>query len=207
MRAQLSLAARVTIAIVLGAIGLGVLHSRRGFDRLTRARRTLESGQVDAALTWDPNIGIIQKSGGTVIATTKSLGMITGGVWVGQQALSREKPEVLQAFLRVWRKAQHDYAKDPKKVRQYEAARIGQSAAEFDALIARQTASHPSFEQLTTADFMGAPGKELDSRLMKHLQGIAAFLVSEKRIKEAPSDWKKMFNTTPMLQVIAGEKK
>lgn len=165
------------------------------------------AGHVDAALTWEPNIGIIQKSGGTVIATTKSLGMITGGVWVGQQALSREKPEVLQAFLRVWRQAQHDYAKDPKKVRQYEAARIGQSAAEFDALIARQTASHPSFEQLTTADFMGAPGKELDSRLMKHLQGIAAFLVSEKRIKEAPSDWKKMFNTTPMLQVIAGEKK
>jgi aliphatic sulfonates family ABC transporter substrate-binding protein len=165
------------------------------------------AGQIDAAFTWEPNIGIIEKNGGTVLATTKSLGMITGGVWVAQNALSQEKPETLQAFLRAWREAQRDYLANPKNVRQYEATRIGQTPDEFDALIARQTASNPSFEQLITADFMGAPGKELDSRLMKHLQGIAAFLVSEKRIKEVPKEWTKLFNTAPLLKTMAAEKK
>lgn len=163
-------------------------------------------GQIDAAVTWEPNVGIMEKAGARTIATTRSLGMITGGVWVGQQDLSRKNGEVLQAFLRAWRQAQRDYAANPKAVRQYEAKRIGQTPEEFDALIARQSVSNPSFEELLTADFMGAPGKELDSRLMKHLQGIGAFLVSEQRIKEAPKDWAPLFNTAPIQKLIASEK-
>lgn len=164
------------------------------------------AGQIDAAVTWEPNVGIIEKAGAHPIATTRSIGMITGGVWVGQQELSRNNGDTLQSFLRAWRQAQRDYVKNPKAVRQYEAKRIGQSAEEFDALIARQSASNPSFEELLTADFMGAPGKELDSRLMKHLQGIGAFLVSEQRIKVAPKDWASIFNTAPIQKVIASEK-
>ena len=164
------------------------------------------AGQVDAALTWEPSIGLIEKAGAKTLATTRSLGMITGGVWVGQKSLSRDNPETLQAFLRAWRQAQRDYAKDTKKVRQYEAARVGQSAEEFDALVARQSVSHPTFEQTLTADFLGVPGKEADSRLMKHLQGIAAFLVSEQRIKEAPKDWAGLFNTAPIRKALAAEK-
>lgn len=165
------------------------------------------AGQIDAAVTWEPSIGMIEKSGARAIATTKSLGMITGGVWVGQQDLSRKRPEVLHAFLVAWRQAQRDYAADPKNARQYEARRIGQTPEEFDALIARQSAINPGFEEQLTADFMGAPGKELDSRLMKHLQGIGAFLVSEKRIKETPKDWSGLFNTAPIRAVLAAEKK
>lgn len=164
------------------------------------------AGQIDAALTWEPNIGLIEKAGAKTIATTKSLGMITGGVWVGQQDLSRKTPEVLQAFLRAWRQAQRDYAANPKNVRQYEAKRIGQSPDEFDALVARQTVSNPGFEDQLTADFMGAPGKELDSRLMQHLQGIGAFLVSEQRIKETPRNWAGLFNTAPIRAALAAEK-
>ncbi|MDX5629544.1 MULTISPECIES: NrtA/SsuA/CpmA family ABC transporter substrate-binding protein [unclassified Brenneria] len=164
------------------------------------------AGQIDAAVTWEPNVGIIEKAGALPIATTRSLGMITGGVWVGQQDLSRNNAEVLQAFLRAWRQAQHDYVVNPKAVRQYEAKRIGQTPEEFDALIERQSVENPSFEKVLTADFMGAPGKELDSRLMKHLQSIGAFLVSEQRIKETPKDWASLFNTGPIQKVIASEK-
>ena len=164
------------------------------------------AGQIDAAVTWEPNVGLMEKAGARSIATTRSLGMITGGVWVGQQELSRKNGEVLQSFLRAWRQAQRDYIANPKTIRQYEAKRIGQSPEEFDALIARQSASNPSFEEQLTADFMGAPGKELDSRIMKHLQGIGAFLVSEQRIKEAPKDWIPLFNTAPIQKIIASEK-
>lgn len=165
------------------------------------------AGQIDAAVTWEPNIGLIEKSGAKTIATTKSLGMITGGVWVGQKDLSRNTPETLQAFLRAWRQAQRDYAANPKAVRQYEAKRIGQDPAEFDALIARQSVNNPSLEDQLTADFMGAPGKELESRLMKHLQSIGAFLLAEQRIKETPKDWSGLFNTAPIRSVLAAEKK
>ncbi len=165
------------------------------------------AGQVDAALTWEPNVGLMEKAGAQPIATTRSLGMITGGIWVARQAFTRDNPDTVQAFLKTWRDAQKAYAANPSTVRQYEAKRVGQTAPEFDALIARQTASHPSFEQLLTADFMGPPGKELDSRLMKHLQGIGAFLVAEKRISAAPADWTRLFNTRPMQEFLRAEKK
>lgn len=165
------------------------------------------AGQIDAAFTWEPNIGAIEASGGKVIATTRSLGTLTGGIFVAQQALHKTNPETLHAFLRAWREAQRAYAKDPKGVRQFEAKRVNQTPEQFDALIARQSASHPSFEELLTADFMGTPGKEGDSRLMKHFQGIGAFLVGEKRISALPSDWSRLFNTRPLQAVLAAEKK
>ncbi|MFN9807168.1 MAG: aliphatic sulfonate ABC transporter substrate-binding protein [Betaproteobacteria bacterium] len=165
------------------------------------------AGQVDAAFTWEPNVGLMEKSGGRVIATTRSLGMITGGIWVARQAFTKDNPESVQAFLRAWREAQRVYAANPQTVRQFEAKRVNQTSQEFDELIARQSASHPTFEQLLTADFMGPPGKELDSRLMRHLQGIGNFLLGEKRINAVPSDWTKLFNTQPIQTFLAAEKK
>ena len=165
------------------------------------------AGQVDAALTWEPNVGLMEKAGARPIASTQSLGMITGGIWVARQAFTKDNPETVQAFLKVWRDAQKAYANNPGGVRQYEAKRVGQTAQEFDALIARQTASHPTFEQLLSADFMGPPGKELDSRLMKHLQGIGVFLAAEKRISAAPSEWTRLFNTRPLQEFLRTEKK
>lgn len=160
------------------------------------------AGQIDAAFTWEPNIGAIEKEGGKVLATTRSLGMITGGVWVGQKALYADRRETLLAFMRAWNQAQKDYEANPEKVRAAEASRLGMSAAEFDALVARQSVIHPTLEQQLTADFMGEPGKELDSRLMKHLQGIGDFLVAQKRIEALPADWLGLFNTAPMVEVL-----
>ena len=165
------------------------------------------AGHIDAALTWEPNVGLMEKAGARTIATTQSLGMLTGGIWVARQDFTKENADTVQAFLKSWREAQRAYAANATDVRQYEAKRVGQSAAEFDALIARQTASHPSFEQQLTADFMGLPGKEADSRLMKHLQGIGTFLVAEKRIGAAPSDWSRIFNTQPIQNFLKAEKK
>lgn len=164
------------------------------------------AGQIDAALTWEPNVGLMEKAGARTVATTRSLGMITGGIWVARQAFTKENPATLQQFLKTWRQAQARYAENPAEVRQYEAKRIGQTAQEFDALIARQTASHPSFEQLLTADFMGPPGHEANSRLMKHLRAIGDFLVAEKRIDAAPADWLRLFNTRPIQDYLKSEK-
>lgn len=165
------------------------------------------AGQIDAAFTWEPNIGVIEASGGRVIATTRSIGTLTGGIWVAQQSLSKANPQALQSFLRAWREAQAAYAKDARAVRQFEAKRVNQTPEQFDALIERQSASHPSFEALLTAEFMGPPGRELESRLMKHFQGIGAVLIGEKRISAAPSDWSRLFNTRPLQDALAAEKR
>lgn len=161
------------------------------------------AGQVDAALTWEPNIGIIEREGARTLATTRSLGMITGGIWVSRQAFTREQPETVQRFLKAWRLAQQAYEGAPREVRQYEAARVKQSADEFDALIARQTARHPGFEAQLTADVLGAPGQELDAGFVRHLRGIGDFLLAEKRIQALPADWRGLINTRPLQQFLA----
>jgi aliphatic sulfonates family ABC transporter substrate-binding protein len=161
------------------------------------------AGQIDAAFVWEPNIGAIERSGAKPIATTKSLGMITGGVWVARKAFAAQSPDTVQRFLRAWDQAQKDYKADPANVRQYEAKRVDLPADQFAKLIEGQTASHPTFGEVLTADFMGPPGKEMDSRLMKHLHGIAAFLVAEKRIQAAPSNWPDIFNTKPIQAYLA----
>lgn len=156
------------------------------------------AGQIDAALTWEPAIGEIEQQGARTLATTRSLNMITGGYWVGHQRFSREQPEALQAFLAAWNEAQQDYAADPARVRRYEAERIGQTPEQFDALIERQSASHPSLTEQVTPDYLGQPGEQLNSRLMAHFQSIGRFLVAQERISAVPSDWSGLFNPQPV---------
>lgn len=161
------------------------------------------AGQIDAAFVWEPNIGVIERSGARPIATTDSLHMITGGVWVARKPFVSDNAETVRRFLTAWREAQKDYKANPKEVRQYEAKRVNMPPDQFDKLIEGQTATNPDFEDVLTAGFMGPPGKEIDSRLMKHLQGIAAFLVDEKRIPGPPSNWPGIFNTKPIQELLA----
>ena len=160
------------------------------------------AGQIDAAFVWEPNIGAIERAGARPIATTKSLNMITGGVWVARKPFVAGNAETVRRFLTAWRQAQKDYKANPKDVRQYEAKRVNMTPEDFDKLIEGQSATNPDFEEILTAAFMGPPGKEIDSRLMKHLQGIAAFLVEEKRIPAPPENWPGIFNTKPIQSLL-----
>jgi taurine transport system substrate-binding protein len=161
------------------------------------------AGQIDAAFVWEPNIGAIERAGAKPIATTKSLNMITGGVWVARKPFVSDNAETVRRFLTAWRQAQKDYKANPKEVRQYEAKRVNMTSEQFDSLIEGQSATNPDFEDILTSAFMGPPGKEIDSRLMKHLQGIAAFLVNEKRIPAPPENWPGIFNTKPIQALLA----
>jgi aliphatic sulfonates family ABC transporter substrate-binding protein len=164
------------------------------------------AGQVDAAYTWEPNIGIIEKMGGKVLATTASLGDITGGVWVGRSEFVKANPAVMQKFLQVWDVAWTAHNSDPAVVRAFEAKRVNQSAEEFDGLIKRMSAEHPSFKDQLTADYLGAPGQELQSKFMVHLKDIGSFLIDQKRINGLPQDWSKIINTQPLQAYLAARK-
>ncbi|KQO91158.1 NrtA/SsuA/CpmA family ABC transporter substrate-binding protein [Methylobacterium sp. Leaf91] len=164
------------------------------------------AGQIDAAFTWEPNIGAVESAGAKTLATTQSLGIITGGVWIARKAFTSAQPETVQRFLKAWNQAQKDYKAKSAEVRQFEAKRLNLTSEQFDRLVEGQSVAHPSFEETLTADFLGVPGQELDSRLMKHVQGMGAFLLAEKRIQAMPSDWSAFFNTKPIQAYLAGQK-
>ncbi|MGF6629515.1 taurine transport system substrate-binding protein [Pseudomonas frederiksbergensis] len=164
------------------------------------------AGQVDAAVTWEPAIGLIEEQGAKPLATTRSLGMVTGGYWIGHQSFSRQNPETLQAFLAVWDQAQRDYSKDIDGVRRYEAARIGQTSEQFNTLIARQSARHPTFEEQVHSDFFGPTGQRQNARLVKHFQAIGQFLLAQERIQALPTDWSLLFNTQPIETYLKAHK-
>ncbi len=103
------------------------------------------AGQIDAAFVWEPNIGAIERAGAKPIATTKSLNMITGGVWVARKSFVAENAETVRRFLTAWRQAQNEYKANPKDVRQYEAKRVNMTPEDFDKLIAGQSAINPDF--------------------------------------------------------------
>jgi taurine ABC transporter substrate-binding protein len=164
------------------------------------------AGQIEAAFVWEPNVGAIERAGAKPIATTRSLGMITGGVWVARKAFTSGSSETVQLFLRGWDQAQRDYKTKPAEVRQYEAKRVDLTPEQFARLVDGQSVAHPSFEETLTADFLGAPGQEIESRLMKHLQGIGAFLLAERRIQALPADWAGLFNTRPIQAYLASRR-
>ncbi|MGA7810380.1 aliphatic sulfonate ABC transporter substrate-binding protein [Bradyrhizobium sp.] len=164
------------------------------------------AGQVDAAFTWEPNISIIENSGGKVIATTKSLGDITGVMLAARSEFTKEHPELVQKFLAAWEKSMQAAVAKPDDVRQYEAKRLGITVPEFSAMLTRMSAEYPDYKAQLTQDFLGVPGQESSARMMIHLKDIGDFLLAEKRINALPTDWSKIINTQPLQAYLAAKK-
>ncbi len=164
-----------------------------------------ETGQVDAAFTWEPNIGIMQKYGGKVIATTQSLDDITGIELVARSEFTKSHPELVQRFLSVWEEALAAEKKDPDAVRKYEADRLKMTVAQFDTMWTGMGAVQPTYKQELTQDYLGASDQKMNSRMMKHLEDIGEFLLAEKRITALPTDWSKIINTQPLQTYVSGK--
>ena len=162
------------------------------------------AGQIDAAFVWEPNVGIIERAGAKPIATTKSLGMITGGVWVTRKAFIGGAPTQPNASSRRGIRRSRITRPNPRRCASTKPS--GSTwRRRIDALIEGQTVAHPTLEQALTADFLGSPGRELNSRLMKHLQEIG-LPAEEKRIQALPSDWAGLFDTKPIQTYLASRK-
>ncbi len=164
-----------------------------------------QAGQVDAAFTWEPNISIMQKDG-KVIATTESIGDITGVFLAARPAFLKEHPELVQKFLTAWEMAMLESAKSPDTVREPEAKRLGISVADFSAMLGRMGATYPTYKEQLTQPYMGVPGEVMKSSLMAHLQDIGDFLLSEKRIAALPKDWSKIIDVQPLEAYLAKTK-
>lgn len=164
------------------------------------------AGQVDAAFTWEPNISLMENSGGKIIATTKSLNDITGVFLAARSDFTKEHPELVQKFLTAWDKAMKAAVANPDDVRQYEAKRLAITVPEFSAMLTRMSAEYPDYKKQLTPDYLNTPGQEINSRMMVHLKEIGDFLLTEKRISALPADWSKIINAKPMQAYLAANK-
>ncbi len=156
-----------------------------------------QAGQIDAAFIWEPNIWIMQKDG-KVLATTESIGDISGVFLAGRAGFVKDHPELIQKFFAAWQMAMNDLAKSPDEVRQYEAKRLGMTVPEFNAMLDRMGSTFPTLKEQLTQPYLGVPGEVMKSQMMEHLQEIGDFLISQRRIAALPKDWSKIIDVEPL---------
>lgn len=165
------------------------------------------AGQVDAIFTWEPGSGELEKQGGRVLATTKSLRSMTGLFGVASTAYLQKNPAEFQKFLNAWSQALADYRKDPKAVLAYEAKRVNQSVDDVSAIISRQGAIFPPVEAQLSADYFGTPDAAAKSRLLNHVNGIGKFLLEIKRLNQLPPSFEPLINRAPVTIFIQDKPK
>jgi taurine transport system substrate-binding protein len=160
------------------------------------------AGQIDAALTWEPHVGEMEARGAVRLATTESLGLITGVVGVARKAYLVERPDDIQKFLKAWDATITVYQKTPAEVMPYEARRLGKSPSDFARLVERQNLIVPSMQEQLTAEYLGRPGEQANCRILTYMRDIAHFLLTIDRIKAEPTDWSGLINVRPLVAYV-----
>ena len=156
------------------------------------------AGQVDAVFTWEPGVGELESRGAVRLATTQSIGSITGILWVSRSDYVKAHPAEVQKFFAAWQAATDEYRQNPRESMKYEAKRLNQTVDELTRLTERQNIVFPTYAEQLSGDYLGKPGEQSTSRLMRHMQGVAAFLKDIDRIKEVPSDWSRIIDVAPL---------
>ena len=158
--------------------------------------------QVDVAVIWETNAGLIERQGGIPIATSESLGAWLIGIWIARKEYVQENPEEIQKFLRGWSRAMKQLNDQCEESLQFEAERIGQTPEELSALLVRAGTKWPSWGSLVSDDYMGAPGKVETSRLYAHYLELANFMVGLERLKAVPENLADVINPQPIATYL-----
>lgn len=145
------------------------------------------AGQVDAILTWEPAVGEVEAQGGKRIATTESLGTVTGLFGVAREDYLKSKSPEIGKLIKAWDKALAAYAAAPRTVIEAEAARLNQSVDAVEALLSRQNVTFPSFTEQLGSTYLGTTADKSRARITTHVHDIAQFLMKVERIKAVPA--------------------
>jgi aliphatic sulfonates family ABC transporter substrate-binding protein len=160
--------------------------------------------QIDVAVTWEPNIGEIEKSGGVRIATSESLGLVAASVAVVRTDYLREHAEEVKKFLKVWDDARLALIADRQGTLAFEAKRLDLSMEQFNALIDRTSMTIPSYPEQLTPAYFGPVGEQKGSRFFKHISGTANLLLGLKRIEAVPPKLEELIDVGPISAFING---
>jgi taurine transport system substrate-binding protein len=161
--------------------------------------------QVDAVLTWEPNIGEIEKSGGVRVATSQSLGLASAVVSVGRADYIRSNGADIAKLLKVWQEGSVAFASDRERFLGYEAKRLNMPMEQFDALVKRMGLIVPSYKDQLSPAYFGAPGQQTSGKFYNQLHSTAQQLVELKRINAMPQNLENLIDIEPLQQFLASQ--
>lgn len=154
------------------------------------------ANQIDAAWTWEPAAGELNKLGGKDLETSESVGAYAVALWAARKEFAEANPDVIMKFMAAWDMAQQAYLKDPSAGQKWEAERLNLSAEEFGDMVGRQGSTVILLEDQLSNDWLGEPGKPESTDLYKAYEKYSTFLVEQGRIDKAPDNLAPLINSS-----------
>ena len=144
-----------------------------------------QRGDIDASYVWQPNLGKLQKDGGTVLISSADLaqkGIITADLGVVRTEFAGQYPDVVKRYIAVLDEAVKTYRSDPENAIKALAKELNITPEETAAAV-KELIWLDSSEQ-RSPKYLGTPDNPGDfARILKE---SADFAVSQKKITSAP---------------------
>ena len=165
------------------------------------------AGQIDAAFTWEPGSGELEKLGGVRIATTKSLGSMTGLFGVVSRSYLERIPRISRNSCEA---GLPRFPTMPRIQRRFwhskRSASINRSAISQSLSRGKEQYFHQSNSNwhLTT---WAQPEIPPNSKLLAHVAGIGRFLHGIRRISNLPPSFEPLISPEPLQVFIKNQTK
>ena len=144
-----------------------------------------QRGDISAAYLWQPNLGKLQRDGGTIIKTSADLaktGVITADLGVVRKEFAEKYPDVVQQYVATLDEAIKTYRSTPDTAIQALSKELNITPEETNSAI-KELILLTSTEQ-KGSKYLGTPDKP--GEFAKILKDSADFAVAQKKIPSAP---------------------
>lgn len=144
-----------------------------------------QRGDIDGGYVWQPNLGKLQKDGGTILVTSADLakrGVVTADVGVVRQEFMEKYPDTVKQYVAMLDQAVKSYREDPQAAAKVIAPELGLTPEESLSVM-KQLIWLDASEQ-ADSKYLGTPDKP--GTFAKVLKDSADFMVTQKAIGSAP---------------------
>ena len=144
-----------------------------------------QRGDIDGSYVWQPNLGKLQKAGGTILTTSADLaanGVVTADLGVVRKEFADQYPDVVKQYVAVLDQAVQAYRSDPKASVAALAKELNITPAETEAA-AKELIWLDASEQ-KDPKYLGTGEKP--GEFAKVLKSSADFVAAQKTIPAAP---------------------
>ncbi len=144
-----------------------------------------QRGDIDGAYVWQPNLGKLQKGGGTILITSADLakqGVVTADLGVVRKEFADKYPHVVKQYVAVLDQAIKTYRDNPEAAAKALATELNITPEETKSAT-KELIWLNSTEQ-KDAKYLGTPDKP--GEFAKVLKDAADFVVAQKTITSAP---------------------
>lgn len=163
------------------------------------------ANKIDAAWTWEPAAGELNKLEGKDLETSESVGAYAVALWAVRKEFAESNPEAMMKFMEAWDMAQKAYLDDPAAGQKWEAERLNLSPEEFGAMVERQGSTVIPIEDQLSDQWLGEPGEPETTDLYKAYVKYADFLVEQGRIDKVPENLAPLINSSYVAEYLSSK--